>query len=119
MALDNGSVRALEGQRMRRIREACRKTQTEWGRFLGVTAMTVQNIEKGHSSVTADRLRAMERCHIRACDYIVKGSADMFDGPYDEVMEAIDAGLRDSDAGSGAQTEPEAQGPTSSPADVV
>lgn len=119
MSLDNESVRSIQGQRLRRIREACGKSQSEWGILLGVTAMTIQNMEKGRSPITADRLEALERCRIRACDYVVNGSGDMFGLPYDEVLAAIDAVLCLGAADSGVQAAPESRGHTSSPEDGV
>lgn len=90
MALD----RTEQGFRVRRVREALNVTREQFGRVLNCTGQTVFNIERGSSGLTVDTLSIIDSLGIRAWQYIVEGSADMFSLPYDEVMCRLDAKLR-------------------------
>ena len=51
--------------RFKELRKACRKTQIEWGKILGISSSGVADVESGRRNVTEKHLIMLSNWHER------------------------------------------------------
>lgn len=66
--------------RFKELREACEKTQTEWGNILGISRSGVSEIEAGRRSVTEKHIKFIEAWNEKPVniEWLRTGEGNMF-----------------------------------------
>ena len=77
--------------RFKELRKTCKKTQTEFGKVLGISSSGIANIETGQRSVTEKHLIMLsnwEEYHVNI-DWLRTGEGEMFLPNETDMLEAI------------------------------
>jgi len=88
-------------KRLRELRKACKKTQAEMGKILGISVSGVSEIESGRRNVTEQHLIMLSVWKEKNVnmDWLRTGEGDMFQNPdfYTEIGDLVGEILEDSE----------------------
>lgn len=77
--------------RFKELRKTCKKTQTDFGKVLGISSSGIANIETGQRSITEKHLIMLsnwEEYHVNI-DWLRTGEGEMFLPDETDILEAI------------------------------
>ena len=89
--MNGGNIVKEINVRFKKLRKTCKKTQTDFGKILGISSSGIANIETGQRSVTEKHLIMLsnwEEYHVNI-DWLRTGEGEMFLPDETDILEAI------------------------------